>query len=118
MVRRKVKLLTNVFQYLELLKKKWMHVRKGELLSSKRVIAQGKSPHGLKFNEIQLHHIYSNSSPLTFININITIKESLAAQSSIFVHIQPVNLLKGQRFSEKEVRRLKEEVKKGMPHIL
>ena len=85
MERRKVKLLANVFQYFELLKWKQLHVRKGELLSCRLGIAQGKSPHGLKFYEIQLHHIYSTSSPLIFIKINITIWESLAAQSSNFV---------------------------------
>ena len=73
MVRKKVKLLANVFQYVELLEWKWAHVRKGELLSCERGIAQEKSPHGLKFYELQLHHIYSTSSPLIFININITI---------------------------------------------
>ena len=73
MVRIKVKLIANVFQYVELLKWKRLHVRKGELPSCKRGRAQEKSPHGLKFYEIQLHHIYSTSSPLIFIKINITI---------------------------------------------
>ena len=53
MVRRKVKLLANVFQYVELLKWRRLHVRKGELLSCKRGIAQGKSPHGLKRYTLQ-----------------------------------------------------------------
>ena len=50
-IQRKVKLSVKVFQYVELLKRIWLHVRKEELLSSvwgcKRGIAQGKLPYGL-----------------------------------------------------------------------
>ena len=51
MKQRKVKILVNVFQYVELLKGKGLQVRKGKLFSfaldCKRGIAQGRLPHGL-----------------------------------------------------------------------
>ena len=63
-IQRKVKLLVKVFQYVELLKRIWLHVRKGEILTSvwgsKREIAQGRLPYGL----LMLHNLVNFSVPL------------------------------------------------------